>query len=268
MKNKITKVFKAVLHPSLMFYILFSKAGKYISSFLVNQAYHLQSQMDINQKSIWYKPEFISENGGFLIKNDPIKREICSLEPWDNTRRDMLILFLRTIVVNNVVGDLVELGVYKGNTAKLIHHFLPERKLFLFDTFAGFTNKSVSEENEKTGFKISSGHFSDTSIESVKENIKPNENVIFHPGFFPENLPDKLDKMVFSFVHLDADLYEPTYKALEIFYSKMSKGGLIVIHDYNSWPGARKAVDLFFRDKAETPIPLPDKSGSVLIVKQ
>jgi O-methyltransferase len=44
-------------------------------------------------------------------------------------------------------------------------------------------------------------------------------------------------------------------------------GGFILAHDYNSWPGARKAVEQFFRDKPEIPIPMPDKSGSALVLK-
>jgi hypothetical protein len=48
----------------------------------------------------------------------------------------------------------------------------------------------------------------------------------------------------------------------------MSVGGIIIVHDYNAWIGARQAVDDFFFDKSEIPVPMPDKSGSVLIVKQ
>jgi hypothetical protein len=44
--------------------------------------------------------------------------------------------------------------------------------------------------------------------------------------------------------------------------------GQFFLHDYNTWPGARKAVDDFFVDKIETPIPMPDKSGSAVILKQ
>ena len=48
----------------------------------------------------------------------------------------------------------------------------------------------------------------------------------------------------------------------------MSTKGIILVHDYNAWIGARKAVDDFFADKEEMPVPMPDKSGSVLIIKQ
>ena len=45
------------------------------------------------------------------------------------------------------------------------------------------------------------------------------------------------------------DLYEPTKIILENFYSMVSKGGLIVLDDYNVFAGETRAVDEFFRNK-------------------
>jgi len=87
-------------------------------------------------------------------------------------------------------------------------------------------------------------------------------------GYFPDSVDKKLEQTTFAFVHLDADLYEPTRNGLEFFYPRVSSGGIILIHDYNAWPGCRKAVDKFFRIKKEFPIAMPDKSGSAIIVKQ
>ena len=92
-----------------------------------------------------------------------------------------------------------------------------------------------------------------------------NENVFIHQGFFPDTIPSGFKEKKFAFIHLDADLYQPTLDGLEYFYTRMSVGGFILIHDYNAWIGARKAVDDFFNTKKEIPIPMPDKSGSVLI---
>jgi O-methyltransferase len=181
----------------------------------------------------------------------------------------VLVLLLRTIVEKDTVGDMVEVGVYKGYTAKLIHYYMPERKLHLFDTFEGFTDRGVIAEKQNTNLSISGCHFADTSIEAAKSYIsQKNGNVLYYKGCFPESIPDDFEQLVFSFVHLDADLYDPTLQGLEYFYPRMSRNGLIVVHDYNAWPGARKAVDGFFLDKCEMPVPMPDKSGSVVIVKQ
>lgn len=234
-----------------------------ISPIFKNSSFFFQGQMDINPKSVWHNPKFVNEFGGFFLKNDNIKREIVNLRGWDLVRRDMLILLLRSINERNIQGDIVEVGVYRGFTAKLFHYYMPERVLYLFDTFEGF------DKREKEVDKIEGEYFINTSIQKVLKYInKKNDNIKIFKGLFPQSIPKKLINKKFAFVHLDADLYEPTKSGLEYFYSKVNIGGFIVIHDYNTWQGARRAVDEFFVDKKEVIIPMPDKSGSVLIVKQ
>ena len=232
--------------------------------------YFLQGRMDIDPFSYWHNPEFVKEYGGFLPKakiND--KRNIVDTCSYDLVRRDMIVLLLRTITINKIKGEIAELGVYKGETAKLIHHYCPERTLNLFDTFEGFAEKDVSKENDQIRNSESVINFKDTSVDSIMHFIDPqNSNVKVFQGYFPETVDKKLEQTIFSFVHLDADLFEPTKNGLEFFYSRVSSGGIILIHDYNAWPGCRKAVDKFFCSKKEFPIPMPDKSGSSIIIKQ
>jgi Macrocin-O-methyltransferase (TylF) len=53
-----------------------------------------------------------------------------------------------------------------------------------------------------------------------------------------------------------------------VLYDRLSPGAMVVVHDYNAWFAARQAVDEFFSHKPEVPLPMPDRSGSVVIVKQ
>jgi O-methyltransferase len=109
--------------------------------------------------------------------------------------------------------------------------------------------------------------FADTSIEQVKKYINGNENLIYKPGFFPDTTKG-LDNEMFSLVHIDADLYAPTIAALNYFYPKLSKGGIIIIHDYNhDWDGIPKAINEFMVTIPETIISLPDWQGSAMIIK-
>lgn len=242
---------------------------KKLTPLFQNRSFFLQGQMDIHPKGRWANKDFQAATGGFFPSEGRGERKICNLESWDNTRRDMLILLLRTLVEKKISGSLAELGVYQGNTARLIHHYLPERPLHLFDTFEGFTERSVEAEKGHTAFETKGSKFSDTSVEKVRARIAPrNDQVRFHPGYFPDSLPEDFPETPFAFVHLDADLYEPTYEGLRYFYPRMVTHGMLLVHDYNAWSGARKAVDDFCVDKPELPIPLPDKSGSVLLVKQ
>lgn len=242
---------------------------KKFTPLLKNTAFFMQGQMDISPRSRWYNRELAQETGGFFPQSDRSGREIADLEAWDCTRRDMLVLLLRTIVEHGIEGDMAELGVYKGNTARLIHHYLPEKQFHLFDTFEGFTERSVEAEKENTSFSTKGHKFSDTSLEGVKRYVsQKNDNVHYYKGYFPDSIPPGFDALRFAFVSLDADLFEPTIEGLNFFYPRMSVGGFLIVHDYNAWIGARKAVDEFFADKAEIPVPMPDKSGSALILKQ
>lgn len=239
-----------------------------LSDLLGDAPFYLHSQMDINPKSYWFNTDFAARNGGFFPPNDTGGRTISKFPAWDNVRRDMLILLLRRVLAEGVPGNFAEVGVYKGLTARLIHHYAPERVLYLFDTFQGFTERSVSRELAATGHLVSAAHFSDTSIEAVRAFIQPqNNNVRFIQGYFPDSARNVLKGEMFAFVHLDADLYEPTYSGLEFFFPKLSYNGMIVVHDYNAWPGARRAVDDFMKGRRDPLIPMPDKSGSALIVR-
>ena len=53
---------------------------------------------------------------------------------------------------------------------------------------------------------------------------------------------------VFSFVHLDVDLYQSTKDGLAWFYPRLNRGGILISHDYSNADGVRKAFDEFFAE--------------------
>jgi O-methyltransferase len=234
------------------------------------KSFFIQGRMDIDPLGFWHNPEFVKTYGGFFPKaKEKIHRDIVETCPYDMVRRDMIILLLRTVIDNNTTGEFAEVGVYQGETAKLIHHFCPERKLSLFDTFEGFDERDICNENAQIQNSESIKDFKGTSTRLVHIKIAPhNNNVKFFKGYFPESVHEEFDTKSFAFVHLDVDLYQPTKSGLDFFYPKMSTNGIILIHDFNAWPGVRKAVVEFLSNKKEIAIPMPDKSGSAIIVKQ
>ena len=68
---------------------------------------------------------------------------------------------------------------------------------------------------------------------------------------------------------LDTDLYEPTYEGLKVFYPKLVKGGVIIVHDYNStqFSGVKKAVKRFCEEADVSVLPLSDMHGSAVLIK-
>ncbi|NPA36480.1 MAG: methyltransferase [Chlorobi bacterium] len=184
----------------------------------------------------------------------------------DKNRFYALWLQLRRIEEQKIPGSMAELGVYKGHTAKLIHHMAPERKLYLFDSFSGLPKQVIREDCDGT-IRPQTVKFDNTSKEEVVRYVDGNNNVEVREGIFPETATDLNDE-VFAFVHLDADLYQSTIDGLKFFYPRLSPGGCLIVHDYNhDWEGVKKAVDEFSETIPEYFVDMPDMYGSVILVK-
>jgi O-methyltransferase len=156
-------------------------------------------------------------------------------------------------------GDIAEVGVYKGGSAKLISE-TTTKPVHLFDTFEGLPDVSQNDNPEE----FRKGDYS-ASLESVKSYLRKYPNVHFYVGFFPSTA-GPVENKKFSFIHLDVDIYESTLSCLKFFYPRMASGGVIISHDYPKSKGVQRAVDGFFEDKPEIVIELP-ACGQCLIVK-
>jgi O-methyltransferase len=185
---------------------------------------------------------------------------------FDYIRLSTLELISFEIKRKNLVGNAAELGVYKGKFAKYINQFLPDRKLYLFDTFEGFDQRDVASEKSKN-YSSGSQNFSETSVSSVLKQMPFPDHCIPVKGFFPESAKHIHDSFVF--VSLDADLYDPIYAGLNFFFPKLVKGGYILIHDFNNdnYKGARRAVEQFCSEQEVNFLPLPDSGGTAIISK-
>lgn len=239
------------------------------------QPLHLQSQMDTHPRSLWLNRDFAADYA-IVSLDDPSKRdpEDFQLDAWDNTRRDAWLLLLDSLERRGVPGDLAELGVFEGVTARFLRRFFPDRTLRLFDTFAGFSDADLNRESNRAHAAVSGRMFKGVDpdrvrrfIEKPGHRVEPIGVIRCYPGHFPDTLDEAARSARYAFVHLDADLYEPTRAGLAFFYPRVNEGGFVLVHDYNAWPGARRAVDEFANDHGLVPVPLPDKSGSALILK-
>ena len=157
-------------------------------------------------------------------------------------------------------GDMAEVGVYQGGSAKLICEAKKEKTLYLFDTFTGLPQ--LSDDDTHFGEKYwYENQFSNTSVNSIKKLLEKYENVRIVKGEFPKSGKDITDKK-FCFVHLDVDLYKSTIDSLRFFFPKMISGGIILMHDYHS-DGIQKAFREF---KNENDLQLIELTGSQAII--
>lgn len=166
---------------------------------------------------------------------------------------------LNTIMSNNIEGDIVECGVWKGGnilgSMEYCHYYGIDKTIWAYDTFEGMTNptqfdinlndqsastifNSVKCESSLTEFNktINISQLDKTKLKIIAGDINVTLDQI-------DNVPKQI-----SLLRLDTDWYESTLKELNILYPKISKGGICIIDDYGHWQGCKKAVHEYFNN--------------------
>lgn len=201
----------------------------------------------------------------FLDLCNDVKKELSYQN--DIIRLETFNLVVKEMRKRNIRGSTAEVGVFRGEFAQYINRAFPEEKLYLFDTFEGFSDSEAQAELERgnctKGFiEMHRG----TSIEAVLGRMKYPEKVVVKKGLFPESLGGLED--VFSFVSIDVDFEQSILDCIEYFYPRMKKGGYIFIHDYNSMlRGVEKAVDAYEARHGQPihKVPIFDSCGTMVI---
>ena len=161
-----------------------------------------------------------------------------------------------------VPGCAAELGVYKGFFARCVNMLLPDRRLYLFDSFEGFA------EDAGAGEAFQAAH-RNTAVEQVLSIMPHPRNVTVKPGFFPESLEGLEER--FCLVSLDVDFYRTTLEGLRYFWPRLNKGGYLLLHDWGSpkLPGVAQALKAYEEEiGAPIPgIPLCDVGGTLVLCK-
>lgn len=165
---------------------------------------------------------------------------------------------------NNLPGDYVECGVWKGGNILGIMTYLEYHQnlnpnIWLYDTFEGMTNPTLHDVDHV-------GVFASTVLDQVKcvsplqevrsnlfDSSYPRDKIKFVIGDICQtlldntNVPDQI-----ALLRLDTDWYESTKIELEVLWDKLIPNGILIVDDYGHWRGCRKAVDEFFKDKNQT----------------
>lgn len=164
------------------------------------------------------------------------------------------------IVANNIEGDIVECGVWKGGSSMMAALALQkfgktDRKIFLYDTYEGM---SPPTEKDKTYYGESAEKEWDkdkkcySPMDEVRINMKstgyPMQSIFFIKGKVEDTIPATLPGKI-ALLRLDTDWYESTYHELAHLYPLLCKNGILIIDDYGFWKGSREATDKYFKEK-------------------
>jgi O-methyltransferase len=177
-----------------------------------------------------------------------------------------LIEAVRYVTRNQIPGDIVECGVWKGGSMMAVAHTLnglgdQSRILHLFDTFEGMT-KPTPEDVDFLGRHVldewNQAHcgglntWARAGLPQVRQAMLatgyPDTNIRFVKGRVEETIPGSAPQTI-AILRLDTDWYESTRHELEHLYDRLTPGGVLILDDYGHFAGARKAVDEFIERK-------------------
>ena len=181
---------------------------------------------------------------------------------------------VETVLEEDIPGDLVECGVWRGGASILMRAVLAvdgdrKRTVWLADSFEGVPLPDPANESPGLLAKINkllvpeiyAGILAVPETE-VRANFERygllDDQVRFLPGWFKDTLPNApIDRI--AVLRLDGDLYDSTMESLDALYPRLSPGGFCIIDDY-ALPGCRQAVT-DYRAKHEVSAEIVDIDG-------
>ena len=186
----------------------------------------------------------------------------------DYVRLATLELICRRL--KEVPGNVAELGVYKGGFARCLNFLMPERKLYLFDSFEGFEKtEGLKEKADNNCTDAFLEAHKNTSIKKVLGRLPYPEAAIVCQGYFPESAIGVEDR--FCLVSLDVDFEDTTYEGLCYFWPRMEQGGYLLLHDWDSpnLSGVKMALNRFEEKLGYriASVPLCDTGGTLVLCK-
>lgn len=189
------------------------------------------------------------------------------------------------VVDNDIKGDFVECGVWRGGSSMLIAKCLikrgqQNRKIYLYDTYEGMSkpediditvdsNEGAQAKFDETSLSEDSSDWCYASIEEVKENMAKtgfkSDNLHFIKGKVEDTIPGTIPEKI-ALLRLDTDWYQSTKHELEYLYPLLEQRGVLIIDDFGHWEGCKKAVvEYFDAQKDGVLLGRIDRAGRIII---
>lgn len=171
---------------------------------------------------------------------------------------------IREVKRGNVPGDFAEFGIALGGSAIYLASELDDgRRLHGYDVF-GMIPPPGERDDEKSKERyevIRSGRseglggdvyygYQDGLYGRVCETFRTfgypvdGSRIALHPGLFEETVGFGADDRL-ALAHIDCDWHDPVMLCLERTAPVLSRGGMMILDDYNDYGGCRRATDAF-----------------------
>jgi len=166
-----------------------------------------------------------------------------------NRRMSNLRQIIEFVVSNNVPGDFIETGVWRGGACIMARavfkaYGVNDRRVWVADSFCG-----LPEPKPKYAADAGDKHYSykelAVSLDEVKSNFAKydllDDQVVFLKGWFSETLPmASIDRL--AVLRLDGDMYESTLDGIANLYDKVSPGGFVIVDDFGAVAACQQAI--------------------------
>lgn len=185
---------------------------------------------------------------------------------------DFSDMFQALQLTKDVEGCLVEIGVFRGDSARAMLSYMKksnmERKGYFLDLFEGFVYPDAMK-SEDLAVPLESPH-TDTSEEIVKRRLEEFENIkILKTDIIRNPLPEEIGPI--AICNIDMGMYETEHAALNKVKDKMSRGGVIIAHNYGRTPGcvgAYLAIKEFYEENHNFFYGIYMESGQFLMIRK
>jgi O-methyltransferase len=150
------------------------------------------------------------------------------------------------VVEKGIFGDFVECGVWRGGLCAAMAIVAAResrgRRVVAFDSFQGLPEPETVDGSKALPW-TGGCRAEEAYLDKVMALAVPGRDYVKYPGWFEDTIPG-YDSPI-AILRLDADWYKSTKICLDHLYDKVVVGGYVIIDDYGTWPGCKKAVDEF-----------------------
>jgi O-methyltransferase len=216
--------------------------------------------------------------------DEEARATLTAVKPWTMTSYERifaLVVATRYVVDNDVPGEVVECGTWRGGSMQAVARTLmgrgvTDRDLHLFDTFegmpppteqdrrlAGPSAAEMLQTRPKTNIVWAIADLEDVQA-GMAQTGYPHERVHYHPGLVQDTIPAQAPERI-ALLRLDTDWYESTKHELAHLYDRVTPGGVIIIDDYDYWEGSKQAVEEFMAQTHARLLLVPIDTGRIAV---
>ena len=183
-------------------------------------------------------------------------------------------------MIRDIPGSIVECGIFKGASLSRFAMFREifnspfSKKIIGFDTFGDFPETSFEDDKKPRNKQVTEAGLESISKDQlidVFKNKGVEKNIELVEGDITKSVPEYVKQhpeLKISLLNLDTDIYEPAVTILEYLYPRLTVGGVLMIDDYETFPGESKAVDEYFKGKSITIKKFPFSLSPSYIIKK